>query len=151
MKTFGERLLFALEQVGMSQSELARVVGIKPQSVQYLCTSSNAGTRSKYATEIAITLNVRSEWLLSGEEPMEIDDLAGAAQSPMEDRLASSPNKVQILIDTILDMSEAGTLTEGAASGLLIFLEAMPAKKTAKKGHFEKLRRRVKDAGRTAR
>lgn len=151
MNTLRERLVFALEHSGMSQSELARVVGIKPQSVQYLCSGGSDGTRSRYIMEIAVALNVRPEWLLTGEPPMENDGAIGLAQSPVEDRLASSPKAVQHLVETVLEMSETGALTEEAAAALLKFLEVLPVRETRPVGTFEKLRRKARDVSRTAR
>lgn len=135
----------------MSQSELARVVGIKPQSVQYLCTSKSDGTRSRFITEIAITLGVRPEWLLAGEEPMEGTGLEGLTRTPMEDRLAELPSAARELVETIMDLSENGALTEEAASGLLALLNTIPDRKSDSKGAFEKLRRRARDASRNTR
>jgi transcriptional regulator with XRE-family HTH domain len=149
MNTVKERLVFAMERAGMSQSELARVVGNKPQSVQYLCSGGGDGTRSRYIMEIAVSLNVRPEWLLVGEEPMEVDGTIGLSRSPIEDRVASSPKAIQRLVETILEMSESGALSEAAGDALLRFLEALPTKQTPM-GTFERLRRRARDVGRTA-
>lgn len=151
MKTLSKRLLYALERANMSQSELARVVGIKPQSVQYLCSNNSGGTRSRFITEIAITLGVRPEWLLAGEEPMEGTGLEELIRTPLEDRLAELPSAAKQLVETIMDLSESGTLTEEAAFGLLALLNSIPDKKRDSTGTFEKLRRRARDASRNSR
>ncbi len=149
MDTLGERLSFAMERAGLNQSELARVVGIKPQSVQYLCSSEGNGKRSRYIMEIAVALDVRPEWLLDGEQPMEGDGTFGLSRSPVEDRLTNSPRGIQRLVETVLEMSESGALNEEAGTALLRFLEALPVR-TTPVGTFEKLRRKARDASRTA-
>ncbi|ABK46035.1 phage repressor protein, Serine peptidase, MEROPS family S24 [Magnetococcus marinus MC-1] len=62
--TLGERLRMALDHVGMSQSELARRVGIRPQTVQHVCAGHTR--RSGYTAEFAQVLGVRPEWLAIG-------------------------------------------------------------------------------------
>ena len=73
MRTYAERLNHAMELNGVSQSELARRVGIKAQAVQYIC--SGRGRRSSYTAEFARELGVNAEWLATGKGPM----LAGKA------------------------------------------------------------------------
>ena len=61
------RLLWAMSRAGKTnQSELARAVGIKPQSIQYLC-DPNAGARgSSHTPTLARELGVGAEWLATG-------------------------------------------------------------------------------------
>lgn len=65
MSNLAKRLRAALANAGMSQSELARRINIKPQSVQYLCSGKAHGTT--HAVAIASALNISPYWLLSGE------------------------------------------------------------------------------------
>ena len=69
MSTLANRLKKALSDVGMSQSELARKIGIKPQSVQYLCSGKAQGTT--HAVAIATVLNISPSWLLDEKEQTE--------------------------------------------------------------------------------
>jgi len=72
MDTFATRLKYARERAGLSQSELARRIGIKPQSIQYI--ESGSTQKSRYTLEIANVLGVSVEWLVYGEgssEPTE--------------------------------------------------------------------------------
>ncbi|WP_051709940.1 LexA family protein [Andreprevotia chitinilytica] len=55
-----------MKNANVSQSELARAVGIKQQSIQYLCDLSKHARGSKYTTEIARHLQVSPEWLSNG-------------------------------------------------------------------------------------
>lgn len=43
MSTLGSRIRDVLEQKGMSQAELARLVGVKQQTIHYLCHPKSAG------------------------------------------------------------------------------------------------------------
>lgn len=62
---FADRLAEARERAGFSQSELARRIGVKPQSVQQW---EGAGTtpRSHRLASLAMALGVTKEWLLVG-------------------------------------------------------------------------------------
>lgn len=66
------RLVHAMATLGMSQSELARRIGIKPQAIQYLCTSN--ASRSKFAFDIADALGINIDWLLTGQGKMKEKD-----------------------------------------------------------------------------
>jgi len=66
--TLSGRLSYALRVCNMSQAELARRVGIKQQSVQYLC--SNKAEKSKYSDSFAKALEISSTWLLTGRGHM---------------------------------------------------------------------------------
>jgi len=65
MDTFATRLKYARKRTGLNQSELARRVGIKPQSIQYI--ESGSTQKSRYALKIAANvLGVNAEWLVYG-------------------------------------------------------------------------------------
>ena len=68
-KTLSSRLLYAMRQLNISQSELARRVGIKQQVIQYLCTSN--ASKSKFSHDIASALGINLSWLISGEGVMQ--------------------------------------------------------------------------------
>lgn len=59
-----DRLNYALELSGISKAEIARIIGVKPQTIQYLC-STNAES-SKFTFELAHALGVNFEWLAVG-------------------------------------------------------------------------------------
>lgn len=68
MKTFAERLTWAMDKAGVTQAHLADMVGISQPSVWKL-TNGKTNT-SRKLVEIARALNVRPEWLSSGSEPI---------------------------------------------------------------------------------
>jgi hypothetical protein len=67
-KTFTGRLLWAMSRAGKTnQSELARAVGVKPQSIQYLCRADSGAQGSTHTPALAHELRVAAHWLASGE------------------------------------------------------------------------------------
>ena len=61
------RLLWAMQQAGKTnQSELARAVGVKPQSIQYLCDTQSGARGSSHTPSLARELGVEAEWLATG-------------------------------------------------------------------------------------
>lgn len=68
MDTFGQRLRSALHERNVSQSQLARMLGVQPQAVQYLC--SDKAQRSRYTSEIASVLGISADWLATGRGTM---------------------------------------------------------------------------------
>lgn len=82
MKTFNERLKYAMALANMSQGQLAEAVGISQPAVQKMTSGRTSG--SKKAVEIAGALGVRPEWLSSGIEPMRAEDV-GSSIPPESD------------------------------------------------------------------
>lgn len=60
----GERIKYALSRAGMKQVELARRVGVKQQTISYLCKTNSA--QSQYVVRIAEALGVNPRWLQDG-------------------------------------------------------------------------------------
>jgi SOS-response transcriptional repressor LexA len=51
----------------MSQSQLARLVGVKQQTISYICSPESPASTSRYATQIAAALGVNPVWLQTGD------------------------------------------------------------------------------------
>lgn len=66
--TLSHRLRKALNIINISQSELARMIGVKPQVIQYLCQQNIKSSRFTYL--IAEALGISHAWLAAGVEPM---------------------------------------------------------------------------------
>ncbi|WP_353233345.1 helix-turn-helix domain-containing protein [Diaphorobacter ruginosibacter] len=61
---FADRLRLAMKTAGdMSQSELARAIGVRPQAIQYLLNPANQAQGSKHLVAIANALDVSPQWL----------------------------------------------------------------------------------------
>ncbi|MEI7002762.1 phage repressor protein [Pectobacterium parmentieri] len=71
-ETFADRLNLAMRESGVNQPTLAEAIGIKQPSVWKMTTGKTQNPRK--LLEISKVLNVRPEWLSSGEEPMRADD-----------------------------------------------------------------------------
>lgn len=72
LSTLSARLVHAINTLGITQAELARRIGIKPQAIHYLCTSNSK--KSSFTYEIADALQINSLWLGSGEGSMQLKD-----------------------------------------------------------------------------
>jgi hypothetical protein len=65
--SYASRLNWAMQRAGKTnQSELARAVGVKPQSIQYLCDPQGGAQGSSHTPSLARELNVSAEWLAAG-------------------------------------------------------------------------------------
>lgn len=69
MNTLAKRLRYAREQAGLSQSGLARGIGIRPQAIQAI--EAGQVRRPRNIVEIAAALGVAPEWLLLGKGRMD--------------------------------------------------------------------------------
>lgn len=95
MSSLADRLKQARSEEGISQSELARRVGVKPQSIQALEASEAMG--SKHIVKIAEVLHVNASWLQNGEGPMrEVTVNQGAQGGPLPGA-ASMPKDVPVM------------------------------------------------------
>lgn len=67
---YAQRLKRARAHAKISQPELARRVGIKQQSIQYLENPKRSATGSRYTGAIARELGVDATWLATGKGEM---------------------------------------------------------------------------------
>jgi SOS-response transcriptional repressor LexA len=85
MADLGARIRKVLSEKNLTQSQLARLVGVKQQTVSYICSPDSPATTSRYATKIAQVLGVNPAWLQSGEgdqfDPMVRIELEGVLLS----------------------------------------------------------------------
>jgi transcriptional regulator with XRE-family HTH domain len=65
--TLGSRIKQVLSEREMSQAELARLVGVKQQTISYICSHEGGAGTSRYAMKIADVLGVNPLWLQSGK------------------------------------------------------------------------------------
>jgi transcriptional regulator with XRE-family HTH domain len=63
--TLSDRLRYALNLLGISQTDLAKKINVKPQIIQYLCSSRSL--RSKFTFNIAEALGIDVSWLAIGK------------------------------------------------------------------------------------
>lgn len=72
LSTLSARLVYAINALGITQAELARRIGVKPQAIHYLCNSNSK--KSRFTYEIADALQINSLWLGSGEGSMKFKE-----------------------------------------------------------------------------
>lgn len=70
MNTYGERVRARRMELGMSQADLAKLIGAKYQST--IGNIENRNGSSRYTLELARALRVSYEWLETGEGEKEI-------------------------------------------------------------------------------
>lgn len=63
----GDRIKATLALRGLSQAELARLAGVKQQTISYIVNTEAAAGSSRYTTKIAEVLGVNPGWLLTGD------------------------------------------------------------------------------------
>ena len=69
MSELGTRVKRMLQEKGMTQAQLARLVGTKQQTISYICNQEHPATTSRYSTKIAEILGVNPAWLATGQRP----------------------------------------------------------------------------------
>ncbi|RTL31104.1 MAG: hypothetical protein EKK47_08795 [Burkholderiales bacterium] len=123
--SYAGRLLWAMRRAGKTnQSELARTVGVKPQSIQYLCDPQAGAQGSSHTPSLARVLGVQADWLATGQGKPLADVMlmaqdtaapgyAAAAEQAMPVcatlRVASKPGEVEWLAAN--DETKLGQLT----------------------------------------
>ena len=70
--TLSDRINHALELTGTRKADLARAIEVKPQVIQFLCTSSTKSSR--FTFEIATALGLNTRWLATGQGTMFLAD-----------------------------------------------------------------------------
>ena len=98
MAEFGARIRSVLEQKGLSQSQLARLVGVKQQTISYICAPDSPATTSRYTSKIAQALGVNPTWLEYGQgdqhDPMVRIELEGVELQVRRVPLLRTPEQV---------------------------------------------------------
>ncbi|UGA37916.1 helix-turn-helix domain-containing protein [Chromobacterium haemolyticum] len=72
MNTYGERVRARRQELGLSQSELAKLIGAKHQST--IGNIENRNGSSRHTLELSKALRVRYEWLETGEGEKELPE-----------------------------------------------------------------------------
>lgn len=72
MEKYSERLTWAINNAGITQTDLARMIGVKPQTIQYLCSPKNNAQGSIHNASIAEILKISALWLETGRGDISI-------------------------------------------------------------------------------
>ncbi|GAU08109.1 helix-turn-helix domain-containing protein [Desulfoplanes formicivorans] len=141
--SFAFRLRKARESIGITQKELAKKIGVVPNSVQ----NYEGGTFPKgdVVAKIAEALNVSTDWLLSGKEelaPYGTGGDSGAINNdtaPEHERVAKTLedgqdfNTAEIISKTIEILESKTVFTTAIVSNIEAFHEAIQMKKELQK------------------
>jgi len=97
--TYAGRLLWAMQRAGKTnQSELARAIGVKPQSIQYLCGPDSRARGSTHTPALAHELQVSADWLARGTGlPTELEQTGIPAESSTVDYVVTPAAHVKVV------------------------------------------------------
>jgi transcriptional regulator with XRE-family HTH domain len=101
LKSLGQRVAWARERLGLSQSDLARKAGMSQNAIGNI--EAGIRTRPRQLLELAQALNVSQGWLLTGAE---ITPLRAMQQSPAAYALEGQLSEVErVLIQMFRQVS----------------------------------------------
>jgi hypothetical protein len=72
LDTLSDRINYSLEVVGMRQAQLAKLINVKPQVINFLCETNTKNSR--FTFEIASVLELNPTWLATGQGAMFLND-----------------------------------------------------------------------------
>ena len=72
LNTLSDRLLYAIELTQTKKADLARAIGIQPQTIQHLCHGDVQSSR--FTFELATVLGLNTRWLATGEGEILLSD-----------------------------------------------------------------------------
>ena len=72
LENLSDRLNYVLQLTGTKKADLARSIAVKPQIIQFLCSSHTQSSR--FTFEIATVMGLNTRWLATGEGAMFIAD-----------------------------------------------------------------------------
>lgn len=102
LDTVAKRVAWARERRGRSQSEVARAIGVRPQTIQQVETGETK--RSRYLPDIADYLRVPFNWIVRG--------------GPLPAELAMEGDRAVVQAETELASERSTELTPAAASSV---------------------------------
>lgn len=73
LRTLADRLNYAMQEMGMSQGQLAKIANMAQPTIWRIASGNARGTTK--IVELANALGIRPEWLSSGEGPMRADNI----------------------------------------------------------------------------
>lgn len=97
--SLAERLVLAMNKIGMTQHQLASVSGVSQASISKICRGDSK--RSGYVVELANSLGVNPQWLATGDGDMWVGgDIGTAAISALEKMVGikSSVENIPVLV-----------------------------------------------------
>ena len=81
LKTIGQRIVWLRKERGMSQAELARLIGIKPQSLGGIELGKSKTPASITLLRLAAALDANPEWIMTGRGNCNLSDVPQATEA----------------------------------------------------------------------
>lgn len=130
MKTYGERLAWALERSGKSGAELARQLGVTKSAVYQVTGGQSASLSAPNSAKAAKWLDVDHYWLATGEGSPRPRDLSPMAVDVARQFDAVPLTKQESLYAALIYVVQLATETAPAAALLapLPSVEQLPRK-----------------------
>lgn len=90
--SFSERLRVAMDAAKMNQASLARKAGMTRSAVNQVLQGTSKGMKPENLVAVARALDVRVEWLATGEMPMR-QEIISAQDREFLERLHAVPSE----------------------------------------------------------
>ncbi|MBP4001526.1 helix-turn-helix transcriptional regulator [Pseudomonas koreensis] len=140
MSNIGKRITKAREKAGLNQSELARALGVKPQSVQAWESGRNV-PRHKKIEAISVFLGIPIMDLI---EPVRVNPVLDSPVSRLRsDPVARRPELRQPLLESLIELlrkpEDSGGLSGGEISILLRIADAFAQRGASPKNEVPRL------------
>lgn len=116
MNTFGDRLKFAIKLRGITASDLARHLGVKPQAIYQVQSGKSGAMNASNAAATAEFLRVPIRWLTDGEGPapreaqQSVPDVSNGPSSDFDTNVVPAPIGSRRI--PLINYVQAGELTE---------------------------------------
>jgi transcriptional regulator with XRE-family HTH domain len=105
--SFSERLEYAMNQAGVRPVDLANHLKTSRPAISYLLNGQSKGMRPEHLTKAAKWLQVRVEWLATGEEPMRPRQLSAQQRALLDYSDHVSPETLSAVLRLMEDASAA--------------------------------------------
>jgi len=126
MQTLAQRLRYTREAAGLSQSALARAVGIKPQTIQLI--EAGKVKRPRHLIEIANALKVSGAWLSGGVALNEIRETRGVYGTDVDGGIKNRGPRLSAEAAMVARLFS--TLDPEQRSAVLMMLKTLARKRT---------------------
>lgn len=103
---YGERLKLARERAGLSQTELAGLVGMKQPSLAYLENPDNNAKTSEFTVKFARALGISVDWLDD-----EIGEMIPTTYATSDPKLVAVMHALEDRAEYVKDAAVAAVLT----------------------------------------
>lgn len=105
--SFSDRLQTAIGASDLNQSALAKKVGLSRAAINQVVNGTSKGMKPDNLVAVARALNVRIEWLATGEEPMRPEVITAADKEALRYLHAMPSRRRENMIAVIRDAANS--------------------------------------------